>query len=254
MGKNKLQKFAMMEGYPHVFQCPYSVWREGEEFSLKGKWREEFFKNNHPIVLELGCGRGEYTTSLASLFPEKNYIGVDIKGARMWAGAKESLEKGLSNVAFLRTHIEWIDAFFAPQEVEEIWITFPDPQMKKERKRLTSPLFLEQYQRVLREGGVVHLKTDSHFLFTYTKALLEKNDILPLRKSEDISQDYPNDAVLSIPTAYEEQWRERGIAIKYISFSIPQGRKLESPQVEIAPDEYRSFNRSRRSVQPKKEE
>lgn len=137
MGKNKLQKFDDMSGYPHVFQYPFAVLRE-KGFDMKGRWNIDFFKNDNPIVLELGCVKGEYAVGLARKYPNKNFIGIDIKGARMWTGAKASLQEGLSNVAFLRTSIELIDHFFAPGEVSEIWITFPDPQMKKVRKRLTS--------------------------------------------------------------------------------------------------------------------
>src|SRR5574344_527842 len=168
MGKNKLQKFADMEAYPHVFQYPYSV-LENVPFEMKGKWHEEFFKNDHPIVLELGCGRGEYTVELGKLFPDKNFIAVDIKGARMWTGATESLQCGMKNVAFLRTNIEIIDRFFAEDEVSEIWLTFPDPQMKSKTKRLTSTFFMERYRHFMKDGGLIHLKTDSNFMFTYTK-------------------------------------------------------------------------------------
>ena len=146
MGKNKLQKFDDMSGYPHVFQYPFAVLRE-KGFDMKGRWNIDFFKNDNPIVLELGCGKGEYAVGLARKYPNKNFIGIDIKGARMWTGAKASLQEGLSNVAFLRTSIELIDHFFAPGEVSEIWITFPDPQMKKVRKRLTSTRFMELYRR-----------------------------------------------------------------------------------------------------------
>jgi tRNA (guanine-N7-)-methyltransferase len=141
MGKGKLAKFADMKEYPHVFEFPYSV-MDDFTFNLKGKWNQDFFQNDHPIVLELGCGRGEYTVGLARMYPDKNFIGVDIKGARMWTGATESLKDGLKNVAFLRTNIEIIDRFFAENEVSEIWLTFPDPQMKKVSKRLTSTSFM----------------------------------------------------------------------------------------------------------------
>lgn len=145
MGKGKLAKFADMARYPHVFEYPFSV-ADQVPFEMQGKWHQEFFHNDHPIVLELGCGRGEYTVGLARLYPEKNFIGVDIKGARMWTGATEALNEGLPNVAFLRTNIEIIDRFFAPGEVSEIWLTFSDPQMKKVTKRLTSTFFLERYR------------------------------------------------------------------------------------------------------------
>ena len=177
MGKNKLSKFADMKEYPHVFECPLYYKNEQPPFALRGRWREGFFHNANPIVLELGCGKGEYTVGLAERYPERNFIGVDIKGARMWSGATEALEKGLTNVAFLRTSIEGIDKFFATGEVEQIWITFPDPQMKKYTKRLTSTPFLLRYCRILVPDGIIHLKTDSPFLYTYTDALLTKNQL-----------------------------------------------------------------------------
>ena len=174
MGKNKLEKFADMARYPHVFEYPYSA-VDNVPFDMKGNWHQQFFKNDNPIVLELGCGRGEYTVGLGRMFPDKNFIGVDIKGARMWTGATESLEAGMKNVAFLRTNIEIIDRFFAPGEVSEIWLTFSDPQMKKATKRLTSTFFMERYRRFLKDGGTIHVKTDSNFMFTYTKYIDRKS-------------------------------------------------------------------------------
>ena len=156
MGKGKLQKFAEMETFPNVFQYPFSVIEE-KPFEMKGKWHQDYFNNNHPIVLELGCGKGEYTVELARLYPEMNFIGVDIKGARMWTGAKMALEEKLTNVAFLRTNIEIIDRFFDKDEVQEIWLTFSDPQMKNPRKRLTSSFFMERYRRFLVDKCNVHL-------------------------------------------------------------------------------------------------
>lgn len=185
MGKNKLAKFANMEEYPHVFQYPFSVLRE-KGFEMKGKWNEQFFKNDHPIVLELGCGKGEYSVGLAKLFPEKNFIGIDIKGARMWTGAKQSLEESLSNVAFLRTHIELLENFFAPSEISEIWITFPDPQMTKVNKRMTSTRFMKLYRKFLKPEGVIHLKTDSNFMFTYTSAMVDTNELPVLFRNDDL--------------------------------------------------------------------
>ena len=166
MGKGKLQKFAEMETFPNVFQYPFSVIEE-KPFDMKGKWHQDYFNNNNPIVLELGCGKGEYTVELARLYPDMNFIGVDIKGARMWTGAKMALEDKLTNVAFLRTNIEIIDRFFDEDEVQEIWLTFSDPQMKNPRKRLTSSYFMERYRRFLVDKGIVHLKTDSFFLYTW---------------------------------------------------------------------------------------
>ena len=178
MSKGKLAKFADMERYENVFQYPFSV-VEQVPFEMKGHWRDMYFHNDNPIVLELGCGKGEYAVGLARLFPDINFIGVDIKGARMWTGATEALAEGLKNVAFLRTNIEIIDRFFSAGEVQEIWLTFSDPQMKNVRKRLTSTYFMERYRRFLVDGGIVHVKTDSNFLFTYTTYMVEHNH-LPL--------------------------------------------------------------------------
>ena len=179
MSKGKLQKFAEMETFSNVYQFPYSTLKD-TEFAMRGRWREDCFHNQSPIVLELGCGKGEYTVGLAKLYPNVNFIGVDIKGARMHTGAKQALDEGLPNAAFLRTNIEIIDRFFAPGEVQEIWLTFSDPQMKNPHKRLTSTFFMERYRRFLADGGVVHLKTDSNFLFTYTTYMVERNRLPPL--------------------------------------------------------------------------
>lgn len=246
MAKNKLQKFKEMEGYPHVFQYPYSI-ITSTSFPLKGKWNSLFFKNDNPIVLELGCGRGEYTVELGKMFPGCNFIGVDIKGARMWSGATESLKAGMKNVAFIRTSIEFIDRFFDAGEVSEIWITFPDPQMKKVSKRLTSTYFLERYRRILKDKGVVHLKTDSNFLFTYTNCLIRENDLPVEYITDDLYESDWADEIRSIQTYYERQWMDRGITIKYIKFRLDGKKELIEPEVEIELDSYRSYNRHKRS-------
>ncbi len=250
MGKGKLEKFAEMETFKNVFQYPYSV-LENVPFDMKGHWCDDYFKNNHPIVLELGCGKGEYTVGLARLFPDVNFIGVDIKGARMWTGAKQALAEGLGNVAFLRTNIEMIDRFFAQDEVREIWLTFSDPQMKNARKRLSSTYFMNRYRRFLVDGGVVHLKTDSNFLFTYTSLMVEKNLLPLLQKTADLYHtadvDEATRRILSIQTYYESMWMERGLNIKYIKFRLPHEGQLEEPDVEIPLDDYRSYHRSKRS-------
>lgn len=250
MGKGKLEKFAEMETFKNVFQYPFSV-LENVPFDMKGHWCDDYFKNNHPIVLELGCGKGEYTVGLARLFPDVNFIGVDIKGARMWTGAKQALAEGLDNVAFLRTNIEMIDRFFAQDEVREIWLTFSDPQMKNARKRLSSTFFMNRYRRFLVDGGVVHLKTDSNFLFTYTSLMVEKNQLPLLQKTADLYHtadvDEATRRILSIQTYYESMWMERGLNIKYIKFRLPHEGQLEEPDVEIPLDDYRSYHRSKRS-------
>ena len=246
MSKGKLAKFADMAAFPHVFEYPFSV-VDNVPFEMRGAWNERFFKNNHPIVLELGCGRGEYTVGLGRLFPEKNFIGVDIKGARMWSGAKESAETGITNVAFLRTNIEIIDRFFAPGEVSEIWLTFSDPQMKKATKRLTSTYFMERYRRFLVDNGLIHLKTDSNFMFTYTRYMVEHNHLPVEVLTDDLYHSGLADEILSIRTYYEQQWLARGLNIKYLRFRLPHEVELREPEVEIELDEYRSYNRSKRS-------
>lgn len=250
MSKGKLQKFAEMETFSNVFQYPFSVISE-TPFDMKGRWREQYFHNEHPIVLELGCGKGEYTVELAKLFPKMNFIGVDIKGARMHKGAKQALDEGLANVAFLRTNIEIIDRFFGSDEVQEIWLTFSDPQMKNPRKRLTSTYFLERYRHFLTDGGTVHLKTDSHFLFTYTTYVVERNALPLLFRTEDLYHtdglDDKTKEILGIRTFYESQWIERGLNIKYMKFQLPHKATLEEPDVEIPLDGYRSYHRDKRS-------
>ncbi len=250
MGKGKLAKFADMDRYENVFQYPFSVIRDGE-FNMKGRWHEDYFQNDGPIVVELGCGKGEYTVELARLFPHTNFIGVDIKGARMWTGATQALNEGLKNVAFLRTNIEIIDRFFGPGEVSELWLTFSDPQMKNVRKRLTSTWFLERYRHFLVDRGLLHLKTDSNFLFTYTRLLAEKNTLPVVFCTDDLYHtadiDDETRKILSIQTYYERMWMERGLNIKYMKWRLPQTGMLQEPDVEIPLDEYRSYKRDKRS-------
>ncbi|MBQ7691551.1 MAG: tRNA (guanosine(46)-N7)-methyltransferase TrmB [Muribaculaceae bacterium] len=244
MGKNKLRKFAEMETMDCVFQFPFSALSGG--CPLRGKWQSECFHNNRPIVLELGCGKGEYAVGLGRRFPEKNFIGIDIKGSRMWTGAKQVEAERLTNVAFLRTSIELIDRLFAPGEVSEIWITFPDPQMKKVNKRLTSTRFLESYRRVLQPGGTVHLKTDSPFLYTYTHELVRTNGLPVEVDTDDLYASGLADDILEIKTYYEQQWLSRGFTIKYIKFHLPHETPLKEPDIDIEPDSYRSYNRGQR--------
>ena len=251
MSKGKLQKFAEMETFPNVFQFPYSAMADNKPFAMKGSWRSDYFHNDNPIVLELGCGKGEYTVGLARLFPNVNFIGVDIKGARMHQGAKQALEEKLPNVAFLRTNIEIINRFFDNDEVQEIWLTFSDPQMKNPRKRLSSTYFLQRYRHFLTDGGIVHLKTDSNFLFTYTSLMVEHNKLPLVFKTDDLYHtegiDEATRQILGIQTYYESQWIERGLNIKYLKFHLPKASELEESDVEIPLDEYRSYKRTKRS-------
>ena len=240
-----------METFTNVFQFPYSAMTDNKPFAMKGSWRSGYFHNDNPIVLELGCGKGEYTVGLAKLFPDVNFIGVDIKGARMHAGAKQAMEENLKNVAFLRTNIEIIDKFFEEGEVEEIWLTFSDPQMKNPRKRLTSTFFMERYRHFLADGGIVHLKTDSNFLYTYTSLMADHNKLPVLFRTDDLYHtdgiDQDTKKILDIKTYYEAQWIERGLNIKYMKIQLPKDTKLEESEVEIPLDEYRSYKRTKRS-------
>ena len=227
MGKKKLQRFAEVATFPNVFHLSYEESLKG--FKLKGKWNSEFFKNEHPIVLELGCGKGEYTVGLAQRFPDKNFIGIDIKGNRIWMGAKEALDENMSNAAFLRTRIDFIEAAFAKDEVSEIWITFPDPQPQKtrERKRLTSPQFLERYKNLLKPDGLIHLKTDSFPLYEYTLEVIRKNSYELIEHTDDL---YGKREIISfgddlgevgaIKTYYEKKFSALGFKICYLRFRI----------------------------------
>ena len=244
MGKGKLKKFADLSSYDHVIEAPF-ISIDQPDHELKGKWYT-FFGNNNPIVLELGCGKGEYSVQLAEKYPQKNFIGVDIKGARMWKGATEAKQKGLKNVAFLRTNIEIISSFFAKGEVSEIWLTFPDPQMKKTRRRLTASNFIENYRKILVANGLVHLKTDSNFQYLYTEAVAKENYFDIVCNTSDLYNSGVADDILSIRTFYEKQWLERGISIKYLSFRINHDEPLTEPNVQIEKDPYRSFGRSAR--------
>ena len=248
MSKGKLAKFADMETYENVFQYPYSVVSD-VPFAMRGRWHEQYFNNQNPIVLELGCGKGEYTVELAKRHPDRNFIGVDIKGARMWTGATLALQQGLKNVAFLRTNIEIIDRFFAENEVEEIWLTFSDPQMKNPRKRLTSTYFMQRYRRFLIDQGLIHLKTDSNFLYTYTRLMAGKNGLPVDVQTDDLYATHADsDGIeVSVQTYYEQMWLDRGLSIKYIRFHLPHEGVMEEPDVEIPLDDYRSYHRSKRS-------
>jgi len=241
-----------MAGYAHVFQADFEDLKKNE-FELKGKWNRQFFGNENPLVLELGCGKGEYTVELARLFPDKNFIGIDIKGARMHSGATQALQMGLKNAAFVRTRIEFIASFFSPSEVDEIWITFPDPQMKKPRKRLVGTTMIKRYNEFLKPGGIIHLKTDSQFLFTYTNEMMKLNGIDPIVNLGDLyNSDYKNE-ILTIQTYYEKKWLTHGLPIKYVSFTTDKDKQLEEPDIEIEFDNYHSAGRGVKIRENKKQ-
>ena len=228
MGKDKLRRFAenltfdcmIQPEFEDIFHCDHP---------LKGRWHQDFFHNDKPIVLELGCGKGEYTIALAQRDPDRNYIGIDIKGARMWRGAKTATENQMKNVAFVRTRIEFINSFFGEGEISEIWITFPDPQLKTRRakKRLTAPLFLERYAKMLSEDGVINLKTDSQHLFAYTSAVIDHFSLPCEVANDDIYGSGYADEVLSVKTAYEQMFLERGLPITYTRFSLGGQQNFE---------------------------
>ncbi|BBE18494.1 tRNA-methyltransferase [Aquipluma nitroreducens] len=243
MGKNKLSKFADLATYEHVVQVTYRHVQENG-FQYKGKWSETFFGNTNPVILELGCGKGEYTVKLAKHYPEFNFIGLDIKGSRMWKGATQAKDQGLKNVGFLRTNIENIRMFFAENEVAEIWLTFPDPQMKRTRKRLTATNFISNYRQIMVSNGIIHLKSDSNFMYRYTEAMVAENQFEVIRQTDDLYHSEILDEVLSIQTFYEKQWLDRGLTIKYLAFRLSHQELLREPQVEIEKDPYRSFGRS----------
>jgi tRNA (guanine-N7-)-methyltransferase len=228
VGKDKLRRFSEINAFQNVIQ-PELEEVLNANYLLKGRWKQDFFKNQQPLILELGCGKGEYTVGLAMRFPNKNFLGLDIKGARMWRGAKTALETNLTNAAFLRTRIEFISSFFAAGEVDEIWITFPDPQLKerRERKRLTHPLFLKRYAGFLAKGGIIHLKTDSRELYDFTMETIEKEGCTLLENTTDLydpattfKEEEIREVLLTIRTFYEQQFLDKGKPICYIKFGL----------------------------------
>lgn len=218
MGKNKLTKFAETYTFPNFVQ-PTREEVISQGFSLKGNWHT-FFKNDHPIVLELGCGRGEYTTGMAKMFPNKNFIGIDRKGARMWKGGKAAIEENMNNVAFLRAQIDMLNYYFDTDEIAEIWITFPDPQPKKVNKRMTCQKYLNLYSSFLKAEGTVNLKTDSQMLYDFTMETLQSLQYNIRQNVTDIYALPSVPEILNIQTYYEKMWLEQGYRIQYIQFML----------------------------------
>lgn len=233
MGKDKIKRFEENTNFASLVQPEFDeIFKK--DYKLKGRWSSDFFKNDKPIVLELGCGRGEYSVELGKHFPDKNFIGIDIKGARLWRGAKTVEEEGIVNVGFLRTRIEFINSFFAENEVSEIWITFPDPQLRKTRvkKRLTAPEFLHMYASFLKKDGFINLKTDSQHLHEYTKVVAEFNNLTIVENSNDIyaNADKFIPELISIQTTYEKKFLAEGMAITYIKFSLDGENEFKKPE------------------------
>jgi tRNA (guanine-N7-)-methyltransferase len=230
---NKLEKFAQTKQFPHFFEVGFYDVLESDS-NLKGKWNKDFFKNENDIVVEFGCGKGEYSYGLAKKNQNKNFIGVDIKGARMWKGAKKSFEEKMTNIAFVRTRVEFTPKCFDKNEISEIWITFPDPQLrhkKRIKKRLTSSRFLNYYRNFLKNNGIIHLKTDDDTLYKYTKSVVELNNLKILVDTDDLyNSDYDND-ILSIKTFYEKMWLAEGKKIKYISFFLENNKDIIEPEI-----------------------
>ncbi len=226
--KNKLKKFADLFEFSNVYESfeaknPGITAKDGSTIDMKGKWRSDHFKNDHPLVLELACGRGEYSVQMARRDPKTNFIGVDIKGARIWKGAKIALEEKLDNVAFLRTRIEMIEYFFAADEIDEIWITFPDPFLRKSKanRRLTAPMFLDRYRKILKPGGFVHLKTDAPSLHEFTLETIQDDEKCIIDyQNDDIYSGPLENELLAFKTYYEYMHLEAEKTIKYIRFSI----------------------------------
>jgi tRNA (guanine-N7-)-methyltransferase len=221
MGKDKIRRFAAVKSFDNFFEPVI-----GEPYYMKGNWRKDYFKNDQPIVLELGCGKGEYSVGLGKFYPDKNFIGVDIKGARMFIGAEEALNSNMTNVAFLRTKIDFITDCFEEAEVDEIWLTFSDPQPKKENKRLSSPPFIERYRKIVKPGGIIHMKTDSDLLFEYTEEQIKVNNYECLELTWDLYGELPEKIdpvtreIFHIKTHYEKLFTAKGSVIKYCKFKI----------------------------------
>jgi len=228
VGKNKLARWTELGSYDNVIQ-PEIEDVSGKDHPIKGRWNQDIFKNGNPITLELGCGKGEYTVGLANNFPHNNFIGIDIKGARMWRGAKTANDQKLPNVAFLRTRIEFINSFFSADEVDEIWITFPDPHTggRNSNKRLTSPWFLNNYRHFLKNKGLIHLKTDNKEIYDFTCKVLSYNNVETIISTNDLHTE-KIDNILSIRTHYEKIFLDAGLKINYISFRLDKEKIIEN--------------------------
>jgi tRNA (guanine-N7-)-methyltransferase len=233
MSRNgKLEKFAENKMFSHVFE-PGFYELQSNDFYLKSNWNTKFFNNNNPIVVEFGCGKGEYTVGLAEKYPDKNFIGVDIKGARIWKGARTSFELGLKNVAFLRTRIEFTPKCFGVSEVDEIWITFPDPQLRRKKrvkKRLTSSRFLSYYQHFIKENSIINLKTDDDELYKYTLGLVQMNQLQIIQNIPDLYSCEIEDSAFNVKTFYEKMWLKQGKSIKLLSFKLPCTKLIVEPE------------------------
>ena len=226
MAKRKLKRFEEMKKFSNVLQPEFNE-VYNKDFAFKGKWNKNFFQNDNPIIVDLGCGKGEYTIELARRFEEKNYIGIDIKGARIWKGAKQALDENIKNAAFIRTRVELINSFFDSNEIDEIWLLFPDPQPKKKKKRLTSGKFLNLYKKILRTDGIVHLKTDSDLLYLYTLEIAKYNNLEVECFTDDLYNSNFIDDSLSIKTYYENQFLEQGSNINYLRFKLNNQSLIE---------------------------
>jgi len=233
VGKAKLTKFSEIKTFNNVFQ-PGLEEVVNQKFYFKGKWNEKYFRNKNPIILELGCGKGEYTAGMAELNHGMNFIGVDIKGARIWTGAKYAHEHQLDNVAFIRTHIEFVHYLFDRNEIREIWLTFPDPQVRKRRnkKRLNGARFLRLYQQFLIDQGIIHLKTDNKDLYEYSKKLIRHNQLKIIYSTDDLYASDITGPVRDIQTFYEKQFLEQGLKIHYLAFKLDHAKEIEDPKNE----------------------
>ena len=228
MGKNKHKRFEECKIFSHLFQ-PLPEEMLENDFHLKGKWNTDFFKNDNPIILEAACGKGEYSTGLARRNPEKNYIGIDIKGARLWRGSKTVQEEGIKNVAFIRNKVEFLRSFFSEEEISEIWITFPDPQKRKFKKRLTSARFLEIYSNILKPDGIIHLKTDSVLMYEFTNKIIKSNELNLLYSTDNLYDTDQDNELTQIKTYYEQSFLNEGTKITYLKFGLNKKLFYENP-------------------------